>query len=225
MCLPHGGQHEDAHSNEQECNTDLCHIRIEARLQARSNLSPDNSPLDGEYDDTQNLSEDSRIRTGSEVVNLPRIKLRADKDDPHREYRLEYSGGKGIRTQASDNGSGHREHQQTACKLEIDEPLPPVRKHTGAKPKNAVVRAVPTATERSSFSTIMKSGEKNTAPPMPDAMAVVAMRIETGKRNQESNVTGQSRSRIISAAVAAVSDQTDRIHRELHDPHDTCLCG
>ncbi len=33
-----------AHSNEQECNTDLCHIRIEARLQARSNLSPDNHP-------------------------------------------------------------------------------------------------------------------------------------------------------------------------------------
>ena len=55
-----------------------------------------------------------------------------------------------------------------------------------ANPKSSVISAVPIATEGSSFSTMMNSGEKNTAPPIPLAMATVEMAIAAGKRNQYS---------------------------------------
>ena len=54
------------------------------------------------------------------------------------------------------------------------------------KPKSSVIRAVPTATEGSSFRTIMNRGEKKTAPPMPLAIAVAAMTTEAGSMYQYS---------------------------------------
>ena len=54
------------------------------------------------------------------------------------------------------------------------------------KPKSSVINAVPIAMEGSSLSTMMNSGEKNTAPPIPLAMATVEMAMAAGKRNQYS---------------------------------------
>jgi hypothetical protein len=46
------------------------------------------------------------------------------------------------------------------------------------------MRAVPIATSGGRRSSRMKMGEKNVAPPTPEAMAVVATRMEMGSRYQ-----------------------------------------
>ena len=58
------------------------------------------------------------------------------------------------------------------------------------KPKSSVINAVPIATEGSSLSTMINSGEKNTAPPIPLAMATVTMAMAAGNRNQYSVLSG-----------------------------------
>ena len=55
-------------------------------------------------------------------------------------------------------------------------------------PNSSVAKAVPTAIFGSSFKASIKSGEKNTAPPMPEDIATVAMRIDKGNKYQYSNV-------------------------------------
>ena len=55
------------------------------------------------------------------------------------------------------------------------------------KPKSSVSRAIPMATDGSSFNHNKNSGEKKTAPPIPVDIATVAMPIEIGNKNQYSN--------------------------------------
>ena len=49
-----------------------------------------------------------------------------------------------------------------------------------SQPNNSVIKAVPMATVGSSLSHKIKIGEKNTAPPIPDDIAMVAIHIEIG---------------------------------------------
>ena len=57
-------------------------------------------------------------------------------------------------------------------------------------PKSSVINAVPIAIEGSSLSTMINSGEKNTAPPIPLAMATVETAMAAGNRNQYSALSG-----------------------------------
>ncbi|GAA3649697.1 hypothetical protein GCM10022397_37910 [Flavivirga jejuensis] len=56
------------------------------------------------------------------------------------------------------------------------------------KPNNSVANAVPIAILGSSPKPIINKGEKNTAPPIPDDMAIVAIAIDIGNKYQNSIV-------------------------------------